>query len=258
MASSTSFNDHVHHREDPCSKKEDPCKIQGLEKYGVLKCKVKDTGLCHGENHHYQVHTVANGIDYRLAINIKSEDSATSSNKNSNHDNTELRYCIMENFNHDILSKISTLSEGYTALKSVEGQDYALDYVRGGLVKESDFTILPNDDSNHNKFKEKIATHFDNVITKDAFVYAFGSRWGPEQNCKDKCFDFIPGNGIHDIHMNQGNNEDHMCDDGVWQDGGVLIHYPSEDTWTAIFLAFQSQSFQTDNQTGHRLNPPSN
>ena len=36
--------------------------------------------------------------------------------------------------------------------------------------------------------------------------YAFGERWGPETPSKDKVFGFKPGNGVHDIHMNQGNS----------------------------------------------------
>ncbi|HET7615957.1 MAG TPA: DUF2278 family protein, partial [Bacillales bacterium] len=66
-------------------------------------------------------------------------------------------------------------------------------------------------------------------------------------------FGFQPGNGIHDIHMNQGNQDKWKDDDGVWQDGALLFHYPSTDKWTAVFLAFQSQSFQTDDRTGHAL-----
>ena len=44
--------------------------------------------------------------------------------------------------------------------------------------------------------------------------------------------------GIHDIHMNQGNSQHFRQDDGVWQDGGLLLHYPAQDQWVGIFLAF--------------------
>jgi uncharacterized protein YukJ len=37
-------------------------------------------------------------------------------------------------------------------------------------------------------------------------IYAFGAKWGPEKGKPDKYFKFVPGNGIHDIHMNQGNS----------------------------------------------------
>jgi hypothetical protein len=87
----------------------------------------------------------------------------------------------------------------------------------------------------------------------EARVYAFGERWGPESGTRDKVFGFLPGNGIHDIHMNQGNAGRFTGDNGVWQDGGLLIHYPAQSQWVAFFLAFQSQSWHTDDQTGHAL-----
>jgi hypothetical protein len=44
-----------------------------------------------------------------------------------------------------------------------------------------------------------------------------------------------------------------QSDDGVWQDGGLLIHFPAEDRWLGIFLAFQSQAWHTDDATGHTI-----
>jgi hypothetical protein len=66
-------------------------------------------------------------------------------------------------------------------------------------------------------------------------------------------FGFSPGNGVHDIHMNQGNNGPFVRDDGVWQDGALLFHFADPDQWAAIFLAFQSQAWHTDDTTGHAL-----
>ena len=42
-------------------------------------------------------------------------------------------------------------------------------------------------------------------------------------------------------------------DDGVWQDGALLFHFPAEDRWVGIFLAFQSQAWHTDDMTGHTI-----
>ena len=61
-------------------------------------------------------------------------------------------------------------------------------------------------------------------------------------------------NGIHDIHMNQGNVEKWKGDNGIWQDGGILIHFEKEEEWIGIFLAFQSQSWCTDDE-GHARVP---
>ena len=51
--------------------------------------------------------------------------------------------------------------------------------------------------------------------------------------------------------MNQGNSAAFRNDDGVWHDGGVILHYPGTDQWVGVFLAFQSQAWHTDDQTGH-------
>ncbi|WP_431912472.1 DUF2278 family protein [Nonomuraea jabiensis] len=65
----------------------------------------------------------------------------------------------------------------------------------------------------------------------DAQVFVFGERWGPEPGVPDKVFGFRPGNGVHDVHMNQGNSGRFRSDDGVWQDGGLLLHFPGASRW---------------------------
>ena len=58
-----------------------------------------------------------------------------------------------------------------------------------------------------NDLNEKIERYIKRAIEEKAIIYAFGERWGPEENTPDSYFHFEPGNGIHDIHMNQGNVE---------------------------------------------------
>jgi len=75
------------------------------------------------------------------------------------------------------------------------------------------------------------------IADKDGTIYAFGSAYADSGRV----------DGIHDIHMNQGNPvNNHGGDNGVWQDGALLIHLPSKGTWTAVFLAFQTESWTTD------------
>ncbi len=60
--------------------------------------------------------------------------------------------------------------------------------------------------------------------------------------------------------MNQGNHPDFRSQDGVWQDGGLLIQFPAAngapESWTAIFLKFQSQAWHTDDVHGHAIAGP--
>ena len=53
--------------------------------------------------------------------------------------------------------------------------------------------------------------------------------------------------------MNQGNSGPFAADDGAWQDGGLMLHFPAQNQWVAILLAFQSQAWHTDDRTGHTL-----
>jgi hypothetical protein len=56
--------------------------------------------------------------------------------------------------------------------------------------------------------------------------------------------------------MNQGNSPQFARDDGVWQDGSLVFHFPSTDQWVAVFPAFQSQAWHTDDTTGHAIIEP--
>jgi hypothetical protein len=134
----------------------------------------------------------------------------------------------------------------------------ALDYIRGNLFDINKMQILPpSQPGPDNDLNDKIGFYIGQAQARQADVYAFGEKWGPEPSTPDKVFSFLPGNGIHDIHMNQGNPRgSHDEDNGVWQDGGVLIHFADENRWVAYFLKFQSQAVHTvdphpqDNQSG--------
>ena len=54
--------------------------------------------------------------------------------------------------------------------------------------------------------------------------------------------------------MNQGDlTGDHAHEDGVYQDGGLIFYYAPENRYIAYFTKFQSQSWHTDDLTGHAI-----
>ena len=216
-----------------------------LKNYGMLKGKAIEVRPGAGQNPHYQVRIVDDTTDYRIAINVQSALSPS-----------ELEYLIDDRFTHPITSMLQEAPLGFTHIASKPGTT-ALDYIRGNLFERTKMRILPfNVPGLDNDLNEKIDGVMQRAVAdEEALVYAFGERWGPEQNKKDKYFGFLPGNGIHDIHMNQSNVGQFMGDDGVWQDGGVLIHFPAQDQWVAVFLKFQSQGWHTDDKTGHKIGP---
>jgi uncharacterized protein YukJ len=218
-----------------------------LRSYGVLKGKAIEVRLGAGQSPHYQVRLVDDTTDYRIAINVKSQLPPS-----------DVEYIVMERFQHPVTATVDVLPRGFTPLPRTPGSG-ALDYIRTNLFDRADMRPLPfSVPGFDNDLNEKLDRVMQRAVADEAaLVYAFGERWGPEPATKDKYFGFLPGNGVHDIHMNQGNAERFVGDDGVYQDGGLLLHFPDQHEWTAVFLKFQSQSWHTDDRTGHAITPPS-
>lgn len=213
-----------------------------LKNYGVLKGRPVGRRLAITSNAHYQVHLVSEDTDYRIAINVKSQLQPS-----------ELEYLVDENFSYPILADLADLPLGFNELERKPG-GLALDFIRGNLFDRTKMIPLPFDvPGSDNDLNEKIDKYVQRAMSDElAHIYAFGERWGPE-TIKDKIFGFSPGNGIHDIHMNQGNAGQFAKDNGVWQDGGMLLHFPSENRWVGIFLKFQSQTWHTDDNSGQPI-----
>ncbi|MFN6535105.1 MAG: DUF2278 family protein [Nostoc sp. EkiNYC01] len=214
-----------------------------LKNYGVLKGRAIDRKLGEGSSPHYEVLLTDNKQKHRIAINVKSKESPS-----------ELLYFVDENFSHPITKELEELDFGFKELARKPG-GLALDYIRANLFDPIEMKPLPyNVPGPDNDLNELLELYITRAIASpEAVLYPFGEKFGPEPNVKDKYFGFLPGNGIHDIHMNQGNAGSFQKDNGVWQDGGLLIHYPARNQWVGIFLAFQSQSFHTDDITGNRI-----
>ncbi|OQE25391.1 hypothetical protein PENSTE_c006G00169 [Penicillium steckii] len=166
----------------------------------------------------------------RAAINIKSGDS----------EEKRLAYWVNRSFSeHPMVNNLANLDFGFHSLKNSDSND-RLDFIRNNLFSTKSGRILPHDiPGPNNDLIDVLEPEVDNAIEEDAEVYIFGDKFSRG------------GNGIHNVHMNQGNVEEYEKDDGVFQDGGLLIHYPKSDDWIGVFLGFGSQSVHTDNDNGH-------
>ena len=219
-----------------------------LHNYGVLKGRPIQRRLGRTTSNHYQVQVVDETTDYRIAINVGAEDPIDA-----------LEYLIDEDFHHPHLSGLLRLHLGFNPLNSRHGA-LALDYIRTNLFEPRRMQPLPFEiPGPDNDLNEKIDRHIQRAMAEeDALIYAFGERSGPQLNHKDPIFGFSPGNGIHDIHMNQGNDPRFQRQDGTYQDGAALIHFPSTRQWVGIFLKFQFQTWHTTERKGHRIDsvPP--
>ena len=162
--------------------------------YACLKGRPIGNRVATGSKPHYQVHVSANGVHYRIAINVPT--SAGS----------EVQYLVRSHFVHPITDALSGLAQGRIAVPSAPG-GIALDFIRGNLAQPWEFVPLPmSAPGPDNDLNEKLDAYVQRAMADElAMVYAFGEPWGPETNKADDYFGFLPGNGIHDIHMNQGN-----------------------------------------------------
>ena len=200
--------------------------------YGVLKCRALKGKSVRGTHPHYHIHGIGDKIHYRLAINVKSQEYPS-----------EVLYSIEHHFTHPITTKLITLPVGFTHIDDCTKATLGIDYIQGDFFDIHQMQPLAHDiPGPNNDLNEKIdALIAKTVHLPDSMIYAFGERWGPE-NIKDKFFKFTPCDGIHDIHMNQNNVGIWESKSESWQDGALFIHFLPEDVWTAVFLAFQSQT----------------
>jgi uncharacterized protein YukJ len=217
-----------------------------LKRYSVLKGRIeKVQEERDNSTPHFQILVNSNDKLFRIAVNVMSADEPST-----------LKYMVVSDFEHALSDKLAILTDGLHSINSKPG-GVALDYIRSNLFDITKMKTIPHnvpgDDNDLNDLLDMYASRA--MRTLNSRVYAFGEVWGPE-NKKDQYFGFQPGQGIHDIHMNQGNSGQWKSDNGVYQDGGLLFHFPNEDQWVGVFLAFQNQAIHTDNQTGNPLDFP--
>ena len=212
-----------------------------LQDYGVLKAAVLDRQPATDASPHYQLLCGVGEQRWRIAVNARSKQAPS-----------EVAYNVISPFAHPIVERAQALADGWLELPERTAAGGGLDFIRGNLGQPQDFKPLPiSAPGAGNDLDDLFDFHLRPLIgDPDARVYAFGQGWGPETKA-DQYFGFKPGQGVHDIHQNQGNSGQFTGDDGVWQDGGLLAN--AAGTWTAILLRFQSQSWHTDDTTGHTL-----
>jgi uncharacterized protein YukJ len=221
-----------------------------ITNYSVLAGRPTAGKVVSGSSAHYQITMQANGGPFTVAVNIQSVDGS------------EVLYAVVEKFTPPDQAALTALPMGMTALASAPG-GLALDFVREqidgeSMITQQQMTLLPKTPAKGAKglsseeamrrtaaaaaLQNAVVTLLNMTIAdKDAVIYAFGSSYADSGKV----------DGIHDIHMNQGNpvggkDGGFSGDNGIWQDGALFINLPSKSEWIAIFIAFQTESWTTD------------
>jgi len=159
----------------------------------------------------------------------------------------EFEYMILGGLDKAKFANVSALSNGYHELarNSTSG---AIDYVRSDIVKEARgclalILVFMNSIFGTNKKVwtknngDDALNKLQDMVTTSQRIYVFGAPYT------------YGGDGIHDIHMNQGDPQGSQwyAANGTWQDGCVVVEKPGEDKLTGYFGKFVTQTMNTDN-----------
>ncbi len=205
-------------------------------KYSVLKGTPLSGAISANSRPHYLIEVQAGAAQWQIAVNVESDTGSGSG--------AEVLYHIDENWTPPDQAALEALPLGATVLAGKDA-DPAIDYLRSRangqpLITRAAMTDLPLPGKTASQNLQNAVIQLLNqaVADENGIIYAFGAQ-------------YTSGNGIHDIHMNQGNPpSNHGSDNGVWQDGLLVLSMSGSEAgaaqWVAIYIAFQEQIWSTD------------
>ena len=192
-----------------------------------------------------------------MLLNQGSDPQRVAVNTQSTEPPSQVLYYCTTNFQHPVTDAIlaASLPMGTTPLASKAG-GLALDFVRMDLFPISAMKPLSGTKSGSSTdLNDQLDITVEAAINDaTAVLYAFGQHWQDASGADAVFPEIVPSKGTHDIHMNQGNPKGSFYkDNGIYQDGALLFHFPSKGSWTGVFIAFQSESFNTNGNNGDPL-----
>jgi len=234
----------THHSHSGAShQKEQPRAPFAGRTYGMLVGKIKDGQEFEGgHDPHYEI-WVAADHDYRIAVNVRSEDG---SEVFAHYDPKYLSPSAKLN-----LEVLAQGTPGFSPVKTGSGGD-GLDYLRDNLFPTDQMIQIPPEGQG-----VTLSNLLDAQIERakadgGAVVIAFGESF--QDSGSDATFHFSPERGVHDIHMMQGNAGRFASDNRINGDGALFIRFGDGET-LALFVRFETQALNTDDQ-GNPVNRP--
>ena len=178
----------------------------------------------------------AHGGRHRVPVNVLSQDGS------------EVIFFRVDPMpGHPILNNLGQVASGFTPLP--EGQRNAmnsLDFVRAPLFDRASGILLPPTEAGaNNDLQDILEMYIEQLQAANGEIFVFGAKFplpGQPLNPKPIDLEFDTHDGVHDIHMNQGNpKHSHDQDNGVFHDGGLILKFPNR--FVGIFMKFQSQTW---------------
>ncbi len=216
--------------------------------YGVLAGKVdrfkREDDL---DSPHLQIRVIdRNNQAWRIPVNVLSSDQS---------------FLIFNRVDplqgHPILASLANLAPGFNPLPAnARSATDALDFFRSPLFDwPTGVEVVPTKSGANNDLQDSLITELTNLKAQDGEIFVFGVKFprdGEVFKARPSDLEFGTSQGIHDIHMNQGNPPGKFeKDNGTFQDGGLILKFPNR--YVGLFLRFQTQWLPTDDQKGNRL-----
>ena len=199
-----------------------------MERYVLLRGKVIGKWYDFDKKAHYHIIAAVkeneNDIkEYDISINIGSvfenSDEFYSSNLQVYYDNNYT-------YNKKILKEMLLQKPGITTGR----KNLNLDYLRMELFPREKMKIMKGIDRENAFLTGIIERHVLEALNNDINeIFVFGRLYGNKK-------------GIHDVHMNQASTGRYRSSDAPYSDGGVFFYNSESKIWTAIFIAFTTQS----------------
>jgi uncharacterized protein YukJ len=160
--------------------------------------------------------------------------------------------------NHPALAALPQVAAGFTQLPpAARSPSSALDYFRAPLFDwPTGVAIPPTGPGATDDLQDALLGYLEQLRDQDGELFAFGAKFpvpGQQPDPRPIDHEFRTVQGLHDVHMNQGNPKPGAFadDNGVFQDGGLVLRFGSRHA--GLFLRFETQWLPTDDATGHRL-----
>jgi len=201
-----------------------------IEDYGVLRGRIARIERGAADDAHVRWVLEANGEEFEVPLVARSRPWPS-----------RVLFRIDHGFRHPITTDLGRVPEGATLFGDAKRWHCCrLDYLRNRLFLRRALRALPIEDGEQASDLEADQVHLArSAVRHGAEAFAFGR---------------VVAGGLTDLHQNQGNPDGVWHgENGPWQDGGLLLHFPHEDRWTGVFVAFSSQAEHTTDVDGHEL-----
>lgn len=200
-------------------------------------------------NPHLWVILAAEGRQWFATINVRSDKEAPGAPVGQPY----LYYLIDHDFAHPIARSVLGRPAGLTPVeRSYAGG--AIDFQRGNLFNPNAMRILPPGGKGDDGLVHQLSAMFQVAQAQDCEVIFYGAAFAKDNSKQtDAAFGYTPDTpfGLDNIHMSQGDPraiDVRMHENGVWRDGAAFVWDARARRMSAIFLAFQSQAWHTDDQ----------